>query len=438
MPTGRGTGFSLLLIGSIVFIAWGIILEAPAPASTLDFGVIYYGARCMLHGGDPYKESDVIRTYRAEQVNNTSQSAIGNPPLQIAIQVYPPTTFGYVAPFALMRWGPAHLLWKTLTAMAMLLAAWLTWSLCTDFASDVAGFLIGLMLAGSIVLISYSNAAGIAVALCIIAVWCFLRGQMTWLGILCLAVSLSIKPHDAGFVWLYFLLVGEQYRRYALQTLLLTTILSLPSILWISHVAPHWIQELNSNLSRVAIHDGLSDPGSTRLKTGMIIDLQALFSLFKNYPPFYNLASYLVCGTLLIIWAVKTLRSRFSLASVWFGLAAIAPLTMLATYHRPYDAKLLLLTIPACAILYTEGGPIATVAVWLNAASVLFTSSIPWITLELILDGLHISTSTQAGKTLLFAMTRPASLILLVMSLFYLWVYVRRPLDVIRTATTSG
>jgi len=31
---------------------------------------------------------------------------------------------------------------------------------------------------------------------------------------------------------------------------------------------------------------------------------------------------------------------------------------MLVTYHRPFDAKLLLLAVPACAMLWAEGGRI--------------------------------------------------------------------------------
>ena len=36
---------------------------------------------------------------------------------------------------------------------------------------------------------------------------------------MCLAISLMLKPHDAGLVWLYFLLAGGIYRKRALQAL---------------------------------------------------------------------------------------------------------------------------------------------------------------------------------------------------------------------------
>ena len=61
-----------------------------------------------------------------------------------------------------------------------------------------------------------------------VAVWCFIRERFVPAGILCLAVSLAVKPQDAGLVWLYFLLVGGVYPKRALQTLVAMLALGLP------------------------------------------------------------------------------------------------------------------------------------------------------------------------------------------------------------------
>ena len=58
-----------------------------------------------------------------------------------------------------------------------------------------------------------------------------LFGNYKLAGILCMAVSLAIKPHDSGLVWFYFLLAGGVYRKRALQTLAVTVLLALPAIL---------------------------------------------------------------------------------------------------------------------------------------------------------------------------------------------------------------
>jgi hypothetical protein len=102
---------------------------------------------------------------------------------------------------------------------------------------------------------------------------------------------------------------------------------------------------------------------------------------------------------------------------------------MLITYHRPWDAKLLLLTIPACAMLWSEGGLIGWLAVVLNAAAVLFTGDIPLAVLGIFTSNLHISTASLSGKILTVLTGRPIPLLLLLLGVFYLWVYVRRTPD---------
>ena len=134
-------------------------------------------------------------------------------------------------------------------------------------------------------------------------------------GILCLALSLAIKPHDAGLVWLYFLLAGGVIgnARCKPSSLLLSLVLS--AFLWVSHVAPHWMQDWQSNLATISAPGGINEPGPASLtgrSASMVIDLQAAISIFRDDPRIYNPASYLFCGVLLLLWAVRTLRSSFS------------------------------------------------------------------------------------------------------------------------------
>jgi hypothetical protein len=133
-----------------------------------------------------------------------------------------PTTFIVIAPFAMLPWGPAHVLWMTLTAVSLILAAFLVWNLGASYAPNLSLFLICILLANCQMVFYGGNAAGIVIGLCVVAVWCFLRERFVLAGVLCLAISLAIKPHDAGLVWLYFLLAGGVYRKRALQTLLVT------------------------------------------------------------------------------------------------------------------------------------------------------------------------------------------------------------------------
>jgi hypothetical protein len=244
-----------------------------------------------------------------------------------------------------------------------------------------------------------------------------------------MALSLAIKPHDAGLVWLYFLLAGGLLRKRALQTFLVALVLGVSAFVWVSSVAPHWMQDWQSNLSTIAAPGGINEPGPASL-TGrspfMVIDLQAALSVLKDDPRFYNSVGYLVCGALLLAWLVRTLRSSYSAAKAWIALAAIVPLTMLITYHRPWDAKLLLLTVPACAMLWARGGRIAKIALLVNTLGMVLTADISLALLNMAFNALQINSASIFGKVLTVVLIRPASLILLAMSVFYLWVYLRR------------
>ena len=99
---------------------------------------------------------------------------------------------------------------------------------------------------------------------------------------------------------------------------------------------------------------------------------------------------------------------------------------MLPLYHRPHDAKLLVLTIPACAMLVAEGGGIGRIALFLNTAAVLFISDIPLAVLGLFTNRLHLTTEGLIGKAEAILLARPIPLVLLALSVFYLWVYIRR------------
>jgi hypothetical protein len=154
---------------------------------------------------------------------------------------------------------------------------------------------------------------------------------------------------------------------------------------------------------------------------GMIIDLQTVISLFRNDPAFYNPITYVIFGLLLLVWIIIVLRSPRTPPNHYLALAAIAALSMLPVYHRPHDAKLLLLTLPACAALASQADAIGRFAVVLNSAAILLTSDLPLGMLALLTKDL-----SGTWKTLLLG--RPMPLILLALGGFYLWAYARQSL----------
>jgi hypothetical protein len=417
-----------LLLCCGISILWGFSLESALPGGMFDFKPLYYGERCLFQHDDPYRLGELLHVYQAAG-GVLPQSREGLRP-NLTWYIYPPTTSILIAPIAMLPWGAARVLWVALTAGVFILAALLIWNLAASYASRVSLFLMCILLANCEVIFATGNAAGIVVSLCMIAVWCILQQRFVLAGILCLALSMAIKPHDAGLVWLYFLLAGGVYRKRALQTLAVVVALVAPSCLWVSTVAPHWIAEMHSNLLAAAAPGGNSNPGPTNSVfiscPDMIISLQSSISAFWDDPRIYNPISYLVCVALLLIWSIRTLRVSFSPRRAWLALAAIVPLTMLVNYHRPYDAKLLLLTVPACAMLWAEGGKIAWIALLMNGAGIVFTADFPLFILMLITKYMSIHTGGLSRLILVEVLLRPTPLILLAMSIFYLWIYLKR------------
>jgi len=427
MTRARTDGLYLLMLGSLVFILLGTALEYAARAPFVDFRGLYYPARCLLQHHDPYMQSEVLSLYQAGGVDRPTDSA--NDRQTATRYVYPPTSFIFTVPFAMLPWGPSHILWMVLIIGSYILASVLIWNLGANEAPLVSGILSGFFLANSVLLVIAGNAAGIAISLCLVAVWCFLRERFVPAGILCLALSLAIKPHDTGLVWLYFLLAGGVFRKRAWQTLIATIALSLLAVLWVWQVSPHWIQELHSNILANAAHGAINDPGiasSGGHGVDMLISLQTVVSFFRDDPHIYNPVSYLICAPLLAVWAFVTMRSRLSPKLVWLALAAISALTMLPIYHRLYDAKLLLLTVPACVMLLAEGGLIGRLALVLNATAFVLTGDLSWGIILGIIRHLHVPATGLSAQMVIAAQAFPVPLILLVLGVFYLWIYVRR------------
>jgi len=224
-------------------------------------------------------------------------------------------------------------------------------------------------------------------------------------------------------------LAGGVYRKRALQTLLITLALGLPGVVWVWRVAPQWMQEWRSAILMLSAHGAMSDPGPASTGAhgvGMMLGLQTVISLFWDNPRIYNLASNLLCALLLFLWVFVTLRSKPSPRRAWLALAAIAPLSMLILYHRQIDAMLLLLTVPACAMLWAEGRLTGKLALLATSAGFIVTGYLPWAILLKLMSNLHLPATGLSGQIQLAVEALPAPLTLLTLSVFYLWVYLQR------------
>jgi len=430
MTKARRRGLAIIILSSAISLVSALSLQRSPHSGLVDFKIVYLGAKCMLEHRDPYNESEFQQLYEAEGGKVPSEP-VERLRFQGALMtsVYFPTAFLLVTPFAIFGWGVAWALWTILTVILLTLAACLMYDVGEDYAPVISVCLLGFMLANTEVLFAFGNAAGVAIGLCAIAVWCFVKERFPWAGVLCLAISLAMKPHDAAFVWLYFFLAGGMFRKRALQAVLAVFVLSLPAILWVSNIAPNWIQETRSNFELVSIKGGSSDPGPSAVGNatgGLIIDLQSAISIFRDDPHIYNPVTYILCAPILIAWMLISLRTPATPARAWLALAAIAALSMLPVYHRPYDAKLLMLAIPGCAMLWAEGRALLWPALILTSAGLIFTADIPLSIQVMLTQKLPLSQTGVLNQLLIVMLRRPIPLVLLAMGIFYLWIYMQQ------------
>ncbi|HEY1580744.1 MAG TPA: glycosyltransferase family 87 protein [Terracidiphilus sp.] len=419
-------GLVFLLLGAVALLLIGFAWKHLSPIEMGDFKVVYYSARTLLQHGDPYSQHDVLAVYNAEGRENPAESVLDR---DVKTRYfYPPTAFILTVPIALTGFAVGKIVWMILCAGSLILASLLIWNISVEFAPTAAGVLPGLLLAGSFWLFMVGNSAAIAVSLCVIATWCFYRARFAWAGVLCLALSLSLKPNDSGLVWLFFLLAAPSLRKRALQSLAILVVLSAPFVLWAYSVSPHWTQELQANMAPFSAPGSIVDPGITGMagkNMDCIVPLQTALSVFFPQPVTYNLLTYAICLPLVLIWAVITLRNRPSGKRIWLGLAAAAPLSMLPTYHFQHDAKLLLLTIPACVMLWSGREALGRWALVVTLAGILVNGDIFTAIRIMLTRQIIVPQPNFASRLATVFLTRPAPLALLLVAVFYLWIYWR-------------
>lgn len=426
MTRAKSDGLFFLVLGIITFLMFGAYLKYRATDSMVDFKMLYYGSRALLQHSDPYNQQTFTGLLRSD----FGETSFLQNHASLTISINLPTTYFLAAPLAMLPFWLASAIWSILTALSLIGAACLVFRVAANYAPVLAGALTGLALINGAVAVGNGNSAGVVAGLCVIAAWSFITEKKVWLGICCFAISMIVKPQDAGLLWLFFLLAGGMFRRRALQALAIAALLAFPGAIWVSHSAPQWMPELHSNLVEISAHGGNCDPGPSGLTNTsgtmeVITDLQTVISVFHDSAPFYNSITILLCGILVLVWAAIAIRAGSFFVLAWIALAAIAPLTLLVSYHRAYDARLLLVAVPACAFLWAKGDSTGKLACAVTTAALIFTGEVPLAFLNPLLRRIHLDVSSVTGKLETMLLMRLGALSLLAMTLFYIWVYWR-------------
>ncbi|MGO8795542.1 MAG: glycosyltransferase family 87 protein [Candidatus Sulfotelmatobacter sp.] len=309
-----------------------------------DFLSPYIQANAWAHGKDPYSAQTLVSFWPpgnsrppwvdTEAANGTLEMTRGIP------SPYPVTSFVVLSPFALLPWPLALILWGAVNLAAIALAPFALLSVCGIHPFELRA---QLFLAAVFALaplhtgLATANPAMLAVGLSFAAFWAAHSGKLTTDGIL-LALAICLKPTVAGGLLLYYV-VRRQWKVAGVACALSATIaligisrLALPGVPWFSSYF-----ENTRHIFAPGSMDDFTRPDAIRFN---MINAQVLFySLLRNATIASRL-SLLLGVTLLGCWLWLCYRRRTR--SELIAISAISVLSLIAGYHRFYDAALLI------------------------------------------------------------------------------------------------
>jgi hypothetical protein len=256
-----------------------------------------------------------------------------------------------------------------------------------------------------------------AISLVVIGSCLFLRGRFVPLGAILFLLSLAVKPQIGGFIVLYFV-AQRIYWRYAAFALAGAALLLLCANLVLGHHprSAGWASTLRANLSATLSPGGSADPRPANPQAIGDQNLQALTSIFLAQAGQFNVAAYAVFLTLCGVGVAVVLRAPRGRELHVIALGALSILTLMPVYHRFYDTRLLLLSVPAAVVVFQKRRALGAV---IAVLTVLTTISVQYRVQTFLLQQGKWQ-SVLANKFLFILLLRPQNLIMLVLLLLYL------------------
>jgi len=407
----KGLHLLALTVASLIFFAVG---GARAFRFSNDFVPVYTGARCLLHGCNPYETPQLEREFflaggRAQEL----------PSWEIDVPVYPPSTFLVLSPLALFRYPVARVVWFLLNGCLFVTSAGLIILLCPPSQRWLATGVGCFILATSGILLVLGQPAALAISLVIIASYLFLRTRLLPLGAVLYMLSLAVKPQIGGLIVVY-LLTQPVYRRYAAAALAGSLSILIIAGLLLRHnpQSAQWTSTLRQNLSATLSPGGSADPRPANVEAVGDTNLQTLTSIFFTDERSFNVSAYAIFLVLALVSSAAILAAPPGYETSCLALGALTVLSLTPVYHRFYDTRLLLLTIPAVLVVFKMRRLLGSL---ITILTILAVVSVQYRVQQYFLSHAMWQTVLQ-NKLVFIVLLRQQNLELLV--LFFIYVFV--------------
>lgn len=305
-----------------------------------DFIPEYAGARCLIHGCNPYNPQELIAQYVAGH---------GNPKFAgqtVYVAVYPPSSLLALTPLALFHYRTAFIIWALLGGSSLIVAtALVLWVTARD-PSWIPTLLASLILILGDGLLGMGNPATVSCSLAVIGTMLFLMDRHISLGTAALTLSLAIKSQVAGLIIVYLLVRGVR-RRWAALSLGGGLVFPLVAVLILEmhSGSQHWLVSLRANLAELVLPGHVNDPTPANPQGGLT-NLQTLTSVFLTNPKAWNAVALGITLLLFVLWIVLVKKLEINSPNHFLALPPLLVLSLFPIYHRSCDALLLLLSFP--------------------------------------------------------------------------------------------
>jgi hypothetical protein len=301
-----------------------------------DLPPVYMAGKALLLKQNPYDDELLRRLWISEGQSSQTGPSHGTTPM-----LYPPSTITAFLPLAALPWSlvcPLYYAGCIGMGVGILYLA----SLITGINRSSEGRLVFLVLG----LLWAPLAAGIktkqpAIPACFfLFLAIFLSGREKPIGAgISLGISAAIKPQLAGVFILYYLITRKI--KVAVASLAVITLLSIPTIYFLQSNRVDWLGTWQKNLQGAAF--GANNTGPANPLRFQMVNLHILLgSVFDGRQPSWltnSITAILTASFFMSVFSLWRRRPEFP------SLLALTCLTLLVTYHRFFDATILLLPL---------------------------------------------------------------------------------------------
>jgi hypothetical protein len=323
-------------LAAVVFLWRGPYRGMSNPS---DFVLIYSPARAWLTGANPYDMEQVDRAWL------DAGGPLGHAPTRRTAPnlLYPPSTLLTLAPFSALRWPAAHYAWLlgnvAFLAVSMVCVARLAGFTLSQRRTWVFASL-GLVLAPVHTTLHHGQTPLYVMALMMPAfVLAWRAGGGTLLG-----MSAAIKP-QIGLPVLALEIVRARWRSVFAGIVTLAIILVV-SIVPMSMRGIPWLSAWRANLDAHAT-TGAGDLSAANPDRHQMVNLQYPITALVESKAAAEIGTLVLCAMIAAAFFLP-LKTRASRAPLLLALSMVAVLTLMVTYHRFYDAVLLLIPLGWC------------------------------------------------------------------------------------------